>query len=69
MKTGAVTGAHGEDCGGPESVRDLDPKRHLQPETEDKAEDFSEADIKDKTETLGWSPESIITSCFNLEES
>nr|XP_033933534.1 zinc finger E-box-binding homeobox 1-like [Pseudochaenichthys georgianus] len=42
------TEADGEDCGGP--ARSSDPKRHLQPETEDNPGDSSEPDTGDSSE-------------------
>uniref|UniRef100_UPI0037E97164 zinc finger protein 678-like isoform X1 n=1 Tax=Semicossyphus pulcher TaxID=241346 RepID=UPI0037E97164 len=47
-KRQAETGADGEDCGGPEPVRNSDPERHLQPETEVKTEDSSEPETEDR---------------------
>ncbi|XP_041664285.1 zinc finger protein 320-like [Cheilinus undulatus] len=41
QREGMKTGADGEDCGGPEQVRNSEPERHLH---EDKTEDFSESD-------------------------
>ncbi|XP_041822575.1 gastrula zinc finger protein XlCGF26.1-like [Chelmon rostratus] len=35
------TESDGEDCGGPEPTRNLDPDTHLQPQTDDRTADFS----------------------------
>ncbi|XP_060915647.1 zinc finger protein OZF-like [Labrus mixtus] len=43
----AETGADGEDCGGPEQVRNSDPERHVHPEVEVQIEESSETDDSD----------------------
>ncbi|XP_059203373.1 zinc finger protein 91-like [Centropristis striata] len=41
------TEADGEDCGGPEPARNLDPDSHLQPDAEDRSRDSSEPETDD----------------------
>ncbi|XP_073337745.1 uncharacterized protein [Pagrus major] len=42
------TEADGEDCGGPEPARNSDPDQCLQPESDNRTEDFSESDSEDE---------------------
>lgn len=46
------TESEGEDCGGSQPARNLDPLSHLQPDTDDKASDPSvtEASVDDRKE-------------------
>ncbi|XP_071058356.1 zinc finger protein 32-like [Pseudochaenichthys georgianus] len=44
------TEADREDCRGPETARNSDPERHLQPETEDNPGDSSEPDTEDSAD-------------------
>ncbi|XP_041664735.1 uncharacterized protein LOC121523770 isoform X2 [Cheilinus undulatus] len=45
-----VGGADEDDCGGPKTASYLDPERDLQPETEVKTEDSSEAETDDSAD-------------------
>ncbi|XP_041661771.1 zinc finger protein 665-like [Cheilinus undulatus] len=41
VKQEAETEANGEDCGGPDTIKNTDPERYLKPKTDLKIEDFS----------------------------
>ncbi|XP_041661853.1 zinc finger protein 658B-like [Cheilinus undulatus] len=45
-------GTEGNNCGGVESARNSDPERHLQPETENKIEESSEAETEDSDDWM-----------------
>ncbi|XP_049424914.1 uncharacterized protein LOC125884150 isoform X1 [Epinephelus fuscoguttatus] len=56
------TEAEGEDCGGPEPVRNSDLDRHLQPEIDDKTEESSDPETDDSDD---WKETREPQSCLN----